>query len=96
MESVWSIRKSLVENITRMTSVFSFETKISLLDLIPLNIEEYSVERKRGEILRHLLETLIDSMDSEAKYLNITYLILGFNLQDMEKSESLFRGNYLK
>lgn len=83
VESVYPIRQSLIENIARMTSVFSLDTEISSLDLVPLNIEECSIARKRGEILRHLLETLIDAMESDSKRPNIAYLILNFNLKDL-------------
>lgn len=79
-------QKSVIESVSRLTSVFSYEIQITHVDLIVSHIETLPMPRIRGEIIRNLLETFVDAIECEPKSANFAYLLFGFDLNDIENS----------
>ena len=62
--------------------------EVTQFDLIPMDVEVgCKPSRLRGELIRHLFETLVDAMESDPTAANLAYLMLGFNLRDIGSSE---------
>jgi hypothetical protein len=86
VQTVFPHGKSLIDTMTRLTSVSTYDVELSQIDVVPLDVESCSLPRIRGEIVRHLLETLIDALETDPNTPNLTYLLLGFDMRDIQNS----------
>lgn len=92
VQSVYSCPKSLVDAFAQLTSVDLHSIEILQSDAVLSDVEDVSPPRVRGEIVRHLLETFIDAIDSDPKS-NVAYLLLGFNTKDLENAHASITSN---
>lgn len=84
--SMTGCKKSVIESVSRLTSVFFHEIQITHFDMIVSNIEQISIPRIRGEIIRNLLETFVDAIEFEPQSANLAYLLFNFDLNDIGNS----------
>lgn len=89
MQSASFSRKALIESFARLTSSPATNVYLSPTDLNPFDVDAFSPERIRGEIVRLTIETCVDSVDSDPNSPNIGYLLLGFDLQNMFNEEDV-------
>ncbi|KAI1727325.1 nucleoporins domain-containing protein [Ditylenchus destructor] len=89
VQSTFSCRKNLIEAFSRLTSVFTSDIQILPTDLNIVDVESTLLPRVRGEIVRLLIETCIDSLEADPKAPNMAFLLLGFNfnLHSMNKDD---------
>ncbi len=90
VQSLYGQRQSLVHAAAALSSIQHSEVEVSQFDLVPLDVEKCRPARLRGELIRHLFETLIDAMESDGSNANIAYLLLGFNLRNIANSQFTF------
>uniref|UniRef100_A0A915DWS5 Uncharacterized protein n=1 Tax=Ditylenchus dipsaci TaxID=166011 RepID=A0A915DWS5_9BILA len=90
VQSSFSMREYLMDSFSRVTAVFAQQLEVLQTDIVPENIEACDPARIRGEIARYLLEVCIDALESDAKAPNLAYLLLGFNLRDIQNSDISF------
>lgn len=89
-------QKKILQGVfARLTSPFDDEINITPVD-VPMydlpDLESVSIPRVRGEIARQIIETLIISLESDPTNGNITYLLCGFDVNDVKNSEIVTSG----
>lgn len=97
VQSIYSLRTTLIHAAASICSAQLADVEVTQSDLIPMDVEVgCKPSRLRGELIRHLFETLADAMESDPSTANVAYLMLGFNLRDIGSSEfSSFSGEWM-
>uniref|UniRef100_A0A914CLZ9 RecF/RecN/SMC N-terminal domain-containing protein n=1 Tax=Acrobeloides nanus TaxID=290746 RepID=A0A914CLZ9_9BILA len=83
----------LKDRFAQLTSIANRDVAISPLDVSLLDLEECDSASIRGDIIRQIVELMIDSLEIDSKQ-NVAFLLLGFNMTNIQATRVITEDSF--